>query len=193
MVSFGSVRERQLRVSKGAYNKTIIKRIFGIFLAVISSLLIIYLCFAFTLMRFLPTSDFKMIPVKNITYSGGIVPVGNDIVVDLSGEKHGKNFIDRVKQTFVPTKQTAVVKVVAGPNGKLEWNKPNIISVNKKVLPISMPLDNNGNLPFDEKDPYLRDEYIVTCVSGDCGEGFSTIISSDSILGDPLLHYENVN
>lgn len=180
-----------LRVSKSSVNKLVVKKILTGIGYTITGLAVIYIVFALTLMRFIPTTNFSLIPVKNTTYAGNIVPVGSEIVVDITGKEHGKGLLDRAEQTFLPGKGTSVVVVEAGPNGKLKWDKPGIISVNDEILDIFLAPNDEGKAPFDEKDPYLRSEYIVTCITGACIPGDSMIIPSHSILGDPLIQYSN--
>lgn len=175
-----------IRVSKSAYRKYMFKKIYDILGYIIIALLIIYLCFAITILRIVPSmSGTGLVPIKNMNYSGGIIPEGNKLLI--SSEKVDNSIFGKLKQTFIPSKDYSVVKVKAGPYGKLTWAEPGIISVDGKILDVSYPPQEKGKNPLEENEQnYLKDQYVVSCISGNCQVNQGYIISKDNIVGVPL-------
>lgn len=182
-------RSPTIRVANTTFAKIVFLKTMkslGIFLAII---LLVYVCFAATILRVVPTSEAGLIPVKNITFTGGIVPPGREVVVDTE-EPQGSGIFDRLKQSFVPNSNAAVVRVVSDPIGKLKWVQPNILMVDGEPVGVPMsPLDKDGNpRDFSGDNGFLKDEYVAECIKGACVEGEALIIPSENIMGIPLFN-----
>ena len=71
-----------VRVSQGTYQKALITKLFAQLLIGLLVVVFVYICFAATIVRVVP-SDAGLIPVKNNTYPGGQVPPAAQILVSL--------------------------------------------------------------------------------------------------------------
>lgn len=178
-----TIRVANTTFAKIVFLKTI--KSLGIFLAII---MLVYVCFAATILRVVPTSEAGLIPVKNVTFTGGNVPLGREVLVD-TVEPQGSGVFDRLKQSFVPNSNAAVVRVVSDRIGKLEWVPPNILMVDGKPVGVPMsPVDKDGNpRNFSGENGFLNDEYVAECIKGACVEGEALIIPSENIMGIPLF------
>lgn len=84
---------------------------------------------------------------------------------------------DRLLQSVTPQQNTALVQVISGPFGVFKWNG-DAVNVNGRTLPT-----NNGLL---KERKSLNQEYVGTCIAGDCNHGGLVIFKSDRVLGVPL-------
>jgi hypothetical protein len=174
-------RTPQLRVANSAYRKILLKRIAAILGYSLVGVFIIYLCFAATIMRAVPTSSGAgLVLVKENTFHGGIIPANTSILVDTKTEQKN-DFGERLKQAFVPSEHAAVVKVVAGPHNPISWVASGLVTVDGALTNVHLseqPLD-EGNVAKTK----LRGEYLAVCVSGDCTPGEGIIVSQKNIYG----------
>lgn len=181
-------RKQQIRVSRSAFSKVMVKSTLKSVGLVVLVLLAVYACFAATLLRAVPTtSGAGIVPVKNMTYEGGIVPAGAVVLVDT---KHstGDGIVDNLKNSFVPSSTDAVVEVVSGPYGKLAWAEPDILTVDGTMLPVSAKKHSDGSNVLTKRDQYLNNEYVVVCQSGACSyKGEVLIIPRDHIVGTKIF------
>jgi len=179
-------KEPEVRITKGMYGRLISRRIFQILSFAGLAIIILYLCFAATWLRIVPTtSGSGLVPIKNVTYEGGILPPGAQILVDTE-EAQGTNVLDRLKQSFTPRSNAAVVEVVAGPYGEMTWASPEILTVNGEPIGYPFPADSEGKSPINSEDPFLKNQYVVVCISGDCNVGEAFIIDKEHIYGSVL-------
>lgn len=177
----------EIRISKGTYYSSVLKSMSGFIGIIIISLIVLYVVFAATLIRVVPTTTAGFIPSKNMTFSGGIAPAGSELLVSM-GSDQGKDFGSRLKQSFLPMNDAAIVKVVAGPYGKLTWAEPDRVTIDGKLVEAKLkPVDKKS--PLDNRDPYLKDEYLAVCIKGDCVVGDAVIVSKNKIVGVPLKNY----
>lgn len=180
----GVVKRRpQVNVSKSVFYRAAVHKFFKIFSYVLITVIAIYVCFAATIIRFLPTDNFDdlknlFVPVKNQTFEGGHIPVGKQVVVNLV-EKQGKSTFDRLKQAFWINKDVAVVEVHAGPVGRITWAETGLITVDGKPMGVTLETAPEGE--------YLNNEYLVACISGACNVGEGMIISAENVYGEPLI------
>lgn len=174
-------RAPQLRVANSAYRKILLKRIAAILGYSVVGVFIIYLCFAATIMRAVPTtSGSGLVFVKENTFHGGIIPANTSILVDTQAEQKN-DFGERLKQAFIPSKNAAVVKVVAGPHNAISWVASGLVTVDGKLTNVHLtqqPLDADKT-----SKTKLRGEYLAVCVSGDCTPGDGIIVSQKNIYG----------
>lgn len=168
----------QIRVAKGVYRRFIAST-FASFLGwTLVALVVVYACFAVTIMRVLPTdTNLGFIPVKNITYPGGIVPEGELIVANTSASQ-GDGLLDRMRQAVVPSASTVLVKVKAGPYGRVAWAPSGLTTVDGKSLGIILRKDPETKL--------LNKQYIGECLGGACEVGEGVMIPEGNIYGEPL-------
>lgn len=181
------VREPEVRITRGTYARLILRRMMTMTGFLLLGLLVLYLCFAATWIRVVPTlSGSGLVPVKNVTFDGGKIPANVEILVDTE-KAQDNGLLSHLKQSFVPSDSAAVVKVIKGPYGEMVWAKPNILTVDGDPVGVPFPGDEEGKSPIDEFNPYLRDEYVVECVSGNCNEGEALIVKRDHVYGVLLL------
>lgn len=178
----------QVRVANSTFAKILFRRVGKSIVFVLGALLILYVCFALTILRVVPTtSGAGFVPIKNMTYEGGHVNKGKYILVDVS-DPQGNGLLDRAKQSFVPNSSAAVVRVLEGPYGAISWVYPDILIVDGTPISGSMPSNDEGKSPLDKQD-FLIDEYVVKCVKGACVEGNVFIVPAENIIGVPLVPY----
>lgn len=174
-------KQPQLRVANSAYRKILLKRVLTILGYSVAGAFILYLCFAATIMRAVPTtSGAGIVAVKENTFRGGQIPSGVSILVDTQNEQKN-GYVERLKQSFVPSKNAAVVQVVEGPYGSISWIASGLVTVDGELTDVHMseqPQDEIGKA----KDK-LREEYLTVCVSGDCIPGEGLIVSQKNIYG----------
>lgn len=166
-----------VRVAQGTYQKALVQKLVSQLIIALVALLVVYLCFAATLVRFVP-SDAGFVLTKNNTNRGGTLPANSQALVSLDPEAVvGDSMVDRLKQSFVPQKPTAVVEVLAGPIGRVKWTK-SLLTVNGKAL--------KTNFAQDPQLEYLEDQYIAVCVAGACEPGSAVLFTSPQIIGVPV-------
>jgi len=166
----------QVRIAKSTYGSLLATKLLKGFLFGLTALVVLYLCFAVTIVRVLPTTSIGLTPVKNITYPGGLIPAEEVVVVDMV-ESHGSEIVDHFMQSVTPNGNVAKVRVEAGPWAKFSW-KEGVVIYKDQILEMTMP-----NAP---ESTALQDEYLVTCMSGACVEGQGYVISKGQVLGTPL-------
>lgn len=182
--------EPEVRISKGTYGRLIIRRLGTIAVFALLGFGILYFCFAASWLRVVPTaSGSGLVPVKNVTYDGGKIPVGIEILVDRE-HNQGNGVFDRLKQAFVPSDTAAKVEVVQGPYGELQWAKPNILTVDGEPIGVPFPGNEEGKSPLDEVEPFLKNAYVVKCISGACEEGSAFIVPRENVYGVVLIPSE---
>lgn len=180
-------RQPQLRVATSAYRKILLKRIAAILGYSIVGGFIVYLCFAATIMRAVPTSE-GLVLVKENTFHGGNIPANVSILINTTTEQKN-DYGERLKQAFIPSKNAAVMEVVAGPHNSISWIASGLVTVDGALTDVHMsqqPLNSDGTTKTK-----LRDEYLGVCVSGDCVVGEGVIISSKNIYGLTLDKNDN--
>lgn len=167
----------QIRVAKNVYWKQIFKRIGKAIAYSVIIGFVIYLCFAATIIRVLPaTNELGFIPIKNITFPGGIAPVGSQLVVSLDTPQ-GDDSLSRLEQSVIPTNTAALVRVLAGPTGQLTWTESGLITVDGIPMPVTIE-----NKP---EKMILANQYLVECLKG-CEPGTGLIIHKTHVYGEPL-------
>lgn len=166
-----------VRIARSTYANMLSTRILKGFGLAVLVLLVVYLGLAATIIRVIPTTSAGLLPVKNITYQGGLVP--QDAVVAVSMDKaQGQEIQDYLAQATIPQNNVSVVKVLKGPWGTFGWTDPGIITVDGKIVP-NVFMDDPG-------DKKLDSEYLVECVRGACAPGNAYVIPSANLLGVPL-------
>lgn len=171
--------EKRIRVAKSAYRSSVFGRFRAALGYLILAFIVVYLCFAATILRVVPTAtNIGLIPVKNMTFPGGHVPVDGVILADLSSQQ-GDSVVDRLRQSVFPSNQAVLVRVKAGPYGKVNWAPTGFTTVNGKAIGVSLP-----NKPdFD----LLDNTYIGVCLKGACTEGEAVVIPAANIYGEPTM------
>jgi len=166
----------QVRIAKSTYSSLLATRILKAVGIGFLAFLLVYVSFAVTIVRVLPTSSVGLLPVKNITFPGGIVPAGETVAVDMA-QPQGAELTDYLKQSFVPNGNVAVVEVAAGPWGKFGWNS-GTVTFKEQILGMAMP-----NQP---EKLTLDNQYLVKCISGACVPGQGYVIPASHLMGQPL-------
>lgn len=166
----------QVRIARSTYSNLLATKILKASLVGLLLLAVIYVCFAITIVRVLPTTTVGLVPVKNITFPGGLIPAGETVVVDME-EGHGTGMTDLLQQSFVPNGNAAIVKVEAGPWGKFDWNN-GVVVYDEQILKMAMP-----EQPLATT---LENSYLVTCLEGACVPGQGYVVHSMQVMGQPL-------
>lgn len=183
-------REPEVRITKGMYGKLIYRRVLTVLGFAAAATIVLYLCFAATWVRFVPTlSGAGIVPVKNVTYEGGVLPKDSQVLVDRM-DVQGNKIQHRMKQAFVPSATAAKVQIIDGPYGELNWAKPNILTVDGEPIGVPFPANAEGKSPIDEEDAFLKEQYVGICISGDCTPGEAFIFSKDNVYGSVLVRTE---
>lgn len=183
--------EPEVRISRGTYGRLIFRRVISMSLFSLIALALLYFCFAATWIRVVPTiSGSGLVPVKNVTYDGGNIPADAEILVDRENVQ-GTGLFSRIKQSFVPSDTAAKVRVISGPYGELQWAKPNILTVDGTPVGVPFPANEEGKSPIDEDEPFLKDAYVVECLSGACNEGEAFIVERNHVYGVALISSSN--
>lgn len=168
----------QIRIAKNVYWRNAFKRLASVFSFLILTVVVIYLCFAVTILRVVPTTtDLGFVPVKNNTHPGGVAPPGSKLLMDLK-EPQDEGMLSHVKQAFLMHSDVALVEVVAGPYGKMNWAPGGLVTVDG--LPVPVLLEER---PQEE---YLKGEYLVVCLGGACVEGEGLLLPASHIIGEPI-------
>ncbi len=177
-------RPPQIRVAKKVYREQALKKSALMLGNTFLALLIIYLCFASTIIRVIPaTNEVGLIVVKNATFPGGIAPINAQMVVNVKTVQE-TDFFSRLKQAFLPSGDVALVEVLAGPTGRVTWAASGLVTIDGNPISVSLPV-----APSNE---FLNDEYLVKCLKGSCKEGAGFIISAKNIYGEPLNKIKGV-
>lgn len=172
-----SMGPNAIRVSQGAYQKAILKSVFGNLILAVIALVVIYLSFAATVSRVVYSSA-GFVPLKNNTYAGGVLPPKSQALVVLGGNKVGEKVADRLKQSFIPQKPSALVSIAAGPVAQeVKWTG-SILTVDGKAMPA--PVAQDPGLEF------LSGQYVAVCIEGDCTPGTLMFFKDDQVLGIPF-------
>ena len=174
----GNARRKtpQVRIAKSTYGSLMATKILKAFGFGLLAIIVLYLCFASTIVRVLPTTSIGLTPVKNITYPGGLIPSGETVVADMQAE-HGTELLDHLVQSVTPNGNVAKVRVEAGPWASFSW-KEGVVIYKDKILETSMPAE--------PESTDLQDDYLVTCLEGNCIPGQAYIISDGQVMGSPL-------
>jgi len=174
----------RIRIAQTTYQKAILRKLITQILLVVLAIVVVYVVFAGTLLRIVPSTSNGFTLIKNNTFSGERVPAGEDVMISTTTDQ-GSGFLDHLAQSFTPQSNTAIVQVLAGPSGTVKWSKDGVLKVDGKALPVSFPVDPNK--------PYLNYEYIAICIKGDCNPGEPLIFGQDRIYGVPLKKSELKN
>lgn len=170
----------QVRIARSAYANMLSTKILKASAVGLFIVLIVYLAFAATIIRVIPSATAGLVPAKNITFEGGLVPAGEIVVVSMT-KSQGSEIQDYLLQALIPQADVAIVKVLAGPWGTFGWAEPGIVAVNGEIADIRMVQ------PIDKE---LTDEYLVECLRGACVPGEGYILSSTQLMGIPLMKEE---
>jgi hypothetical protein len=137
-----------------------------------------------TAVRVLYTDDFGFVLTKDPTIKMGGIPAGKTELVSLESNVRATDSIkNKMIAGFTPHKNTAIVKIVAGPAGRLHIDdKTGLASINGKVIKnTSKPVE------YDELEKnhfFLTNQYYVQCLKGSCIVGSFYIMSDGDILGE---------
>lgn len=165
----------QVRIAKSALRNSILKTVAKVFSYSILAVLVIYLCFAATIVRVVPVwNDLGFTPVRNMTFEGGIAPEGAELLVSKS-DAQGSGILDRLKQSFVPSRHVFRGKVLTGPTGRITYQEAAGATANG--VAIGRP---------DKSPSYLNNEYVFSCEGGECIPGSTLIVSQDNIYGEVI-------
>lgn len=164
----------KVRVANSAYYKMIFGKIFSGLGVLVIGLIVMYLAFALTIMRFIPSSNMGPVLVKNATFEGGLIPAG--AVVAIGDDERPEGALGNIYNAFIP-QDVKIVKVVAGPNGEIEWKGGGLVTVNGRLLDVELEEKPEGS--------FLSGRYIVKCLEG-CEPG-AFLVTDNQVLGVPLI------
>lgn len=169
-VEYGSIRVKQ-----SAYRKAFVKKVAVQTSLVLLAVTVLYVGFAATIIRFVPTQS-GLTLIKNNTY-GNAIPQGTVVLVNPK-DKVDTSFVGNLTYSLLPQKNAVVAQIHAGPFGNLKWTPPNILTVNGAPLPIEFPTK------LDKE--YLENEYVGVCLKGACQPGSPLFFSRENVYGIPL-------
>lgn len=193
------IRKTRLRVSSSALVRVLYKRSVKIIAIALLVVLAIYMCFAATILRFVPsTSETGIQLVKNVTNEGGVLNPGERVMVN-PDVVNDRSIGVHLQQAFLPSDAYMLVDVVAGPFGEFDFVRNGESYASLSVSDNDQPWDviyEDQDTDLQVEDAEVRDfmenrnhnllneEYIVECVSGDCEEGVAYLISQDNVVGE---------
>lgn len=170
----------EIRIAKSTYANMLSTRILKTLGIGLIALVVVYFAFAVTIMRVLPTASAGLIPVKNVTFEGGLVPAGEVVVIDMV-KPHGTDIQDYFMQSIVPSASVSVVRALHGPWGTFGWAEPGIIAVDGELV---------QNVFMDKPaSDQLNNQYLVECITGACEPGKAYVIPANNLMGIPLGDY----
>lgn len=184
-------RQPQVRIARQTYNSLMAKKILKASLLLLLGLVVLYVCFAATILRFIPSISMGPVLTKNITFPGGLIPEGESVVIDVYSPRDD-SMEEYLKQAFVPQDTYAIMKVEGGPWGGFTWDKSGVVTYEEKVLSMKIPeaVDEEGNPLGYPNVPSggtaLENEYLMTCLAGACNPGQGYVFSAQHIVGQPL-------
>ena len=167
---------KNIRVAQGTYQKALLKKLVSQLLIAIIGLFVVYLCFAATIVRFVPSSA-GIVLTKNNTYPGSELPENAQVLISLGEEDVKTGLGDRLKQSFIPQDSAALVSVLAGPTGRVKWTGQQL-TVNEEPVAV--------NFAEDPNVPFLEGQYIAICIKGDCAPGSPVIFEKGKVIGVPI-------
>lgn len=191
MVYNSELGNDKVKVSSSAIFRSQIKRVIRALVWTLLLFFIIYVCFAATLVRVVPSTDVGPILTKNITAEGDMIPEGTLLVVDNSREQDG-SIGKNLENAFIPSGNYRVVEVLAGPYGEFNVNTDSgsfATSFEGDPLNLSM-----SETQLEERESnYLNNEYITRCIEGNCAEGKGYIVNRENIVGEQIAFSEVFN
>ena len=137
-----------------------------------------------TAVRVLYTDNFGFVLTKDPTIRMGGIPSGKTELVSLKSNVRATESIkSKMIAGFTPHKNTAIVKIVAGPAGRLHIDdKTGLASIDGKTLKnTSKPI---GYDELEENHFLLTNQYYVQCLKGSCSAGSFYIMSDGDVLGE---------
>ena len=176
-----SLESDVIRISKWVAFRAQLARIMKLLFGITVALLIVYFCFALTLLRFVPsTSGTGVQLIKGVSAPGGFIQQGNQVLASAEQEQD-QSWGNKLQTAFVPSDEWMLVEVVAGPYGELSVSEGQV-TVDNRVHNVNINL-----AAFRNHGKYLSDEYIVNCISGACNPGQAMIIGKEYIAGEPVM------
>ena len=138
-----------------------------------------------TAVRFIYTDEFGLVLTKDPTIREGAIPAGKTQLVSIgSGVAATESIKNKMIAGFTSHENTSVVKIVAGPAGRLSFNKNDLAVYNgKEIKSTRLPISSDYELLKDNHF-LLDNQYYVQCVGGVCSRGDFYIMSRDDILGE---------
>lgn len=167
-----------VRIAQKTYQKTLLKKFGAQVFGALFIVLLVYVAFAATVIRVVPTTSAGFPLIKNNTFEGGIIEPNTQILARLDGQVVEDSLLANIKYSFLPQSDLAIVEVLAGPTGRVQWNKNGVLAVDGKAMEVAFPVD--------PERPYLKNEYVAVCVQGDCLRGAPVFIPAQSIYGVTL-------
>lgn len=176
-----SLESDVIRISKWAAIRAQTGRIMKLLFGIVVALLIVYFCFALTLLRIVPsTSGTGFQLIKGVSAPGGFIQQGNQVLASAT-HAQDQSWGNRLQTGFIPSDEWMLVEVVAGPYGELSVSEGQV-TVDNRVHSVNINLG-----AFRNHGKYLSDEYIVNCISGACNPGQALIISKEQVAGEPVM------
>lgn len=176
-----SLESDVIRISKWAAFRAQMRRVMKLLFGIVVALLVVYFCFALTLLRFVPsTSGTGVQLIKGVSAPGGFIQQGNQVLVS-SEQEQDHSWGNNLQTAFIPSDEWMLVEVVAGPYGELSVSEGQV-TVDNRVHDVNINLGS-----FRNHGKFLSDEYIVNCISGACNPGQTLIVGKEYVAGEPIL------
>lgn len=176
------LRNDSVKIAKSAALKGYLRTLVSVLLWTGIVFLVIYFCFAATLLRVVPSlSGTGPVFIKNATVEGGMFPSGHEVLVDPTRENEG-GVMDNLYVSFVPSSDYQEVEIISGPYGEFSVDGDGAVTVDGGETGLVM----HEMFSEDRDDEVLRDEYIAECLSGACEEGQAVIVPVENIAGEKV-------
>lgn len=169
----------QVRIAKSTYANMLSTRILKTSMLGLAIILITYLAFAVTIIRVIPSASAGLIPAKNVTFEGGLVPAGEIVILSMTTAQ-GTELQDYLMQSLIPQQDVSIMRAIAGPWGPYGWAEPGVIAIDGKIV---------ENVFMNKpEDTTLKNQYLMECIRGACLAGEAYVIPANRLMGIPLVN-----
>lgn len=169
-----------IKVYKKTAVSTLASHIWKFIILGVVSLIVLYLVFAATILRFVPAgSDIGLTLVKNNTFKGGDIPAGEVVLIN-NLEPAGNDLASNLKNSFIPIKSASMVQVLAGPYGSFKYDSSGLVIIDGEPLVSKLKKSETTNY-FEKK--FLKNEYVALCIKGDCPINELIIFDKNQVIG----------
>lgn len=174
------------RLSSGEYKYPFWQLVFGLVKKVVKIILvalllgiIVYGAVALTAARYVYIYDNGYVLTMNPKTD--ILSSGTKVVFDMNATEESTPMVESITGRFelatLPPTSISVGEIVAGPTGQMTFDDQLNVSVDGKPTGLRMKEKPAWS------DQYLKDQYVIKCIVGDCNTGESYMLTTKSING----------
>lgn len=151
--------------------RRMVRSVAGILIGSAILLVAIYAVLASTVLLVMRAGGENALVLRN-AFPEGAAPAGTYVYA--SSQTINPSFGGRLSQATVGVPAGAVVRIVAGPTGKISNDKKGRIVINGKATDYRVAV----------KATTLARKYLALCVAGACEPGTAVLIGQDTIVGE---------